>query len=236
MSSAQTQKTDAINAIEIKQLRFAYGDQNILDIPELTVRRGEMAFLFGPSGSGKSTLLELLAGVLKSQAGEVSVSGERLDQMSDSALDRYRAEYVGYIFQSFNLVPYLSVLENIQLPFLFKKTNQTNEELLHLVQQLGLEPYLHKSVSELSVGQQQRVAVARALIKKPQIILADEPTSALDYDHREKFLKILFELCREHKITVLFVSHDRTIERLFDRSISLLEYNRVAFKSGEVAT
>ncbi len=127
------------------------------------------------------------------------------------------------------MIPYLSVLENIELPFLFQK-NQTarDSELLEkLVEQLGLKTLLSRPVSQLSVGQQQRVAVARALIKKPRLILADEPTSALDYDHRETFLKILFNLCLQQKTTVLLVSHDRSIEKLFDRAISLLEINQI---------
>ena len=173
-------------------------------------------------------MLELLAGILKSQSGTLKVAGQDLPSLSDAQLDRYRAENVGYIFQSFNLIPYLSVTENIQLPYLFQPASAVDTALLnHLIDALGLKPYRDKPVAELSVGQQQRVAVARALIKKPKIILADEPTSALDYDHREKFLKTLFTLCRENKITVLFVSHDRGIEKLFDRSISLLDHNRV---------
>ena len=214
--------------VEIKDLKFSYGSNSILDLDSITVKEGEMAFLFGPSGSGKSTLLELLAGILKSQSGTLKVAGQDLPSLTDVQLDRYRAENVGYIFQSFNLIPYLSVTENIQLPYLFQPASEVDTRLMnHLIYELGLDLYRDKPVAELSVGQQQRVAVARALIKKPKIILADEPTSALDYDHREKFLKTLFTLCRENKITVLFVSHDRGIEKLFDRSISLLEHNRV---------
>lgn len=221
------------NAIEIKNLKFSYYQSPILDIHSLEVKEAEIVFLFGPSGSGKSTLLELIAGVLKSQAGELKVCGQNLDQMSLAELDHFRAEYVGYIFQSFNLIPYLSVLENIELPFLFQKKDVDRNELTDLIKKLGLETYINRPVSQLSVGQQQRVAVARALIKKPKVILADEPTSALDYNHRENFLKILFELCRAHKTTVLFVSHDLTIEKLFDRSISLVKLNQVKFENTE---
>lgn len=215
-----------MNAIDIKDLKFSYGSTAVLDVESLKIESGEIVFLFGPSGSGKSTLLELLAGILQG-SGKLSVGGRDLSQMSLSELDHYRAENIGYIFQSFNLIPYLSVLENIELPFLFKKGQHTEEELQSLIGDLGLAPYIHRKVSMLSVGQQQRVAVARALIKRPKIILADEPTSALDYDHREKFLKILFELCRKHKTSVLFVSHDRSIEKLFDRSVSLASINRI---------
>ena len=221
-------------SIEIKKLKFSFGDHAILDIDDLQVKAGEVVFLFGPSGSGKSTLLELIAGVLKAQSGQIKVGLQNLAELDSAALDSYRAANIGYIFQSFNLIPYLSVTENILLPFLFQNHRPDMNEVKSLIADLGLTGHMNKRVTELSVGQQQRVAVARALIKKPNIILADEPTSALDYDHREKFLKILFDLCRKYQTTVLFVSHDRSIEKLFDRSISLVEHNRVRFAQPEV--
>ena len=221
-----------MNAIELRNLKFSYGTTPILNIPSLEVKESEFVFLFGPSGSGKSTLLELIAGVLQSQSGELKVCGRDLTQLSLSGLDHFRAENIGYIFQSFNLIPYLSVLENILLPFLFQKSAVDEADLTVLTKSLGLQNYLNRPVSHLSVGQQQRVAVARALIKKPKIILADEPTSALDYSHRESFLKILFELCRTHKTSVLFVSHDLSIAKLFDRTVSLAELNLVKSTDG----
>lgn len=221
-----------MKAIELTNLKFSYGTTPILDIPSLVVEESEFVFLFGASGSGKSTLLELIAGVLHSQSGELKVCGQDLTRLSLSELDRFRAENIGYIFQSFNLIPYLSVLENILLPFLFQKSDVDEADLTVLTKSLGLQNYLNRPVSQLSVGQQQRVAVARALIKKPKIILADEPTSALDYNHRENFLKILFELCRTHKTSVLFVSHDLSIAKLFDRSVSLSEMNLVKSADG----
>lgn len=222
------------SAIEIQNLKFSYGTHAILNIDELSIKAGEIVFLFGPSGSGKSTLLELIAGVLKAQSGVLKVGSQNLAELDSAALDNYRAANVGYIFQSFNLIPYLSVMENILLPFLFQKNQPDLNEVKKLIAELGLKDHINKPVTDLSVGQQQRVAVARALIKKPNVILADEPTSALDYDHREKFLKILFELCRKNNTTVLFVSHDRSIERLFDRSVSLIEHNRVQLSQTEM--
>ncbi len=214
-------------ALEIKNVEFSYGEQKILSIPELEIQSGQMVFLFGPSGSGKSTLLELLAGVLKPNSGDLILNGENLSRLNMAELDHFRAANIGYIFQNFNLIPFLTVLENIQLPFLFQTTNFDSTLLSHLVDRLGLTQFVDRSVSQLSVGQQQRVAVARALLKKPKLILADEPTSALDYDHREGFLKLLFELSRQERTTVLFVSHDRTIEKLFDRAVNLKEINKV---------
>ena len=228
-------RSDVANAaIEIRNLKFSYSQSEILDIASLNIKTSEIVFLYGPSGSGKSTLLELIAGVLKNQFGELNVCGKALNQMSLSELDQFRAENVGYIFQSFNLIPYLSVAENIVLPFLFQKNEVDPVALNELVKNLGLTTYMSRPVSQLSVGQQQRVAVARALIKKPKLILADEPTSALDYGHRENFLKIFFKLCRLHQTTVLFVSHDLSIEKLFDRSISLAQINRIKTENVEL--
>lgn len=215
------------STLQIKNLEFSYGDHKVLQIPEMQIQEGEMVFLLGPSGSGKSTLLELIAGILKPERGDLILNGENISQLTLSQLDRFRAENIGYVFQSFNLIPYLSVLENIQLPFLFQKQKPDQVWLNQLIDRLGLKAFAERTVSQLSVGQQQRVAVARALLKRPKLILADEPTSALDYDHREGFLKLLFELCRQEKITVLFVSHDRTIEKLFDRAVNLKEINQV---------
>jgi putative ABC transport system ATP-binding protein len=137
---------------------------------------------------------------------------------------------LGYIFQSFNLLPFLSLRENILLPLALsearaRKVTHPENELVFMLEKLGLLSVQYKKVRELSVGQQQRVAVARALMGAPELILADEPTSSLDYDHRERFLNLLFELAEEEGSTVLFVSHDRTLEKMFDRSLSLTEIN-----------
>lgn len=213
-------------ALQIKNLEFSYGENQILQIPELQIQQAEKVFLLGPSGSGKSTLLELIAGILKPSGGDLILNGENISSFSLSQLDHFRAENIGYIFQSFNLIPFLSVIENIQLPFLFQKKSYDSDLLKNLVESLGLTSFVNRAVSQLSVGQQQRVAVARALLKRPKLILADEPTSALDYDHREGFLKLLFQLCQKEKITLLFVSHDRSIEKLFDRTVNLKDINK----------
>lgn len=215
------------SALHISQLQFSYGAHPILNIPEMSIAAGEIVFLYGPSGSGKSTLLELAAGVLPVQAGQLHVFGEAFEKKSSVQLDHFRAENIGYIFQSFNLIPYLSVEENIRLPMMFVSHAVEAKRFNDLIDGLSLRPFLNRKVTDLSVGQQQRVAAARALLKKPKFLLADEPTSALDYDHREKFLQLLFELCRKDQTSVLFVSHDRTIEKLFDRSISLATLNLV---------
>lgn len=217
-----------MSLLSIRNLEFAYGSAApVLKISQWDLEKGERVFLFGPSGSGKTTFLEVLAGILAGQKGEVRILGQSLNEMSAGARDHFRTTHIGYIFQSFNLIPYLSVFENIVLPLKLKSSKQDvsvlTKEVEEMARHLGINAILHRGVTELSVGQQQRVAVARALIGKPEIILADEPTSALDADHREKFLKLLFELCDERGTTLIFVSHDRGIEKLFSRVQSLQE-------------
>lgn len=216
--------------IEIRDVRFTYEGQATptLFIPEFTVNSGEELFLFGPSGSGKTTFLEIISGVLSPQAGSLRILGQDLTKMSQAQRDAFRAEHIGYVFQSFNLIPYLSVYENIELPIQLSPVRKQRLGTLDvdmviraICGNLGISDILEKNVTQISVGQQQRVAVARALLGKPQLLLCDEPTSALDTDHREKFLKLLFELAELYETTVLFVSHDRNIEKLFSRSLSM---------------
>lgn len=199
----------------------------MLEIPSFEVKSGEKVFVYGPSGSGKSTFLELLAGVLLPSAGAVELLGTDLAKLAGPARDRFRARHIGYIFQSFNLIPYLSVDENIALASRVsparaaKLRRPLDEEIGALCAELGIGHLRGRSVGQLSVGQQQRVACARALLGNPEIILADEPTSALDQEHREKFVRSLFAAAAAHGSTVLFVSHDRTLEQLFDRSFAI---------------
>lgn len=222
--------------ITLRDLSYTYEGQEkpTLRVPDFTVNKGEELFLYGPSGTGKTTLLEILAGVLRPNSGSVEILGQDLLKMSDAQRDSFRAEHMGYVFQSFNLIPYLSVRENIELPLHLSPARRarlgsvdTEMVIRALCGNLGISELLEKRVTELSVGQQQRVAVARALLGKPDLLLADEPTSALDSDHREKFLKLLFELSELYGTTVVFVSHDRSIEKLFTRSISLESINKV---------
>ena len=221
-------------AIAMEALRFAWpGHPPVLDIDSFAMTRGERLFLRGPSGSGKSTLLGLIAGVLQPAAGRIEVLGRDMSALSAAARDRVRADHLGVIFQMFNLVPYLSVTGNVTLPLLFspvrRKTvgDDAEGEARRLLDRLGLSDpqLLTRRVSELSVGQQQRVAVARALIGGPDIVIADEPTSALDSDARDRFIELLSEEAARTGAALLFVSHDRSLASHFSRAVDLGEIN-----------
>jgi len=227
------------SAIDIQGLAFHWRhDEPVLDLPELCIQRGESVFIKGASGSGKSTLLSLIGGVLLPQAGTISVLGQRLNTLSSAGRDAFRAEHIGFIFQMFNLIPYLSVLENVMLPCRFSRRRKQNiesrggdsrTEAVRLLEHLDLPmSMLRRPVTELSVGQQQRVAAARALIGGPELVIADEPTSALDADRRSTFLELLLRECAEQKSTLLFVSHDAALEKQFDHGIQLADVNRAA--------
>ncbi len=225
--------------LELHQLGFAWpGQAELLDVPAFTLERNQSLFLKGPSGSGKTTLLGLIGGVQKAQRGTVQLLGTDLAALSAGARDRFRVDHTGYIFQQFNLLPFLSVAENVGLPCHFSKTRAERARQRHgsvaqatasLLQHLGLaKNLLDRRADALSIGQQQRVAAARALIGQPELVIADEPTSALDADSREAFLQLLFAECQEARSSLLFVSHDQSLAPLFDRSLSLADLNRAA--------
>jgi putative ABC transport system ATP-binding protein len=206
----------------------------LLQIDELQIDEGERVFLHGPSGSGKTTLLGIVAGVLRANTGEVQVLGKELRRMSSSARDRHRGAEMGFIFQSFNLIPYLSVRENIALPcYVHAKrmkritASTLDGEISRIAGRLDLEAFLQKPVTKLSTGQQQRVAIARAVIGAPRLVIADEPTSSLDRDRQESFLRLLIEVCDEARSTLIFVSHDSSLMSRFERHISVSEINQV---------
>ena len=227
-------RANAGSAVALENVRFSYnGSRPVVDIPALSISAGERVFLYGPSGSGKTTLLSLIAGVLAPQDGKVSVLDSDLTRLPSARRDAFRGSHIGYIFQLFNLIPYLGVFDNLALPCRLHEARRArlgsmdlHEAVRRLAGHLGIEPLLAESVLNLSVGQQQRVAAARALIGAPELVLADEPTSALDSDHRERFIELLFETSREAGSTLVFVSHDRSLMPLFDRTISLPELNR----------
>lgn len=226
--------------IELSDVRFAWpGQAPLLDIPAFHLDAGQTLFLKGPSGSGKTTLLGLLGGVQKPSRGSIRLLGQELASLSAGARDRFRVDHTGYIFQQFNLLPFLSVRENVELPCHFSAVRAERARQRHgsvaqatqtLLAHLGLKDpaLLERRADALSIGQQQRVAAARALIGQPELVIADEPTSALDADAREAFLRLLFDECRNAGASLLFVSHDQSLAALFDRHLSLAEINRAA--------
>jgi len=225
-----------MNVIQINKLRFSWKGQtdDTLCIDQMSIAKGEHVLLRGESGSGKTTLLNLLAGILSPNAGKISLLGEDLHAMKPAKRDRFRADHMGIIFQQFNLLPYLSVIDNVTLPCQFSarrrnKAGEQKQTAMRLLNHLGLENALyHRSVSDLSVGQQQRVAAARALIGQPEIIIADEPTSSLDTNKRDDFLNLLFQEADAQNSTILFVSHDPAISEHFSKVIELSDINHVS--------
>lgn len=228
------------DAVYMQDVVFGYEPgKPILHINELRVPEGKRIFLYGPSGSGKTTLLGLITGILQPQQGTCVVLGKDMTKLSMSARDIHRGSEMGYIFQSFNLIPYLSVRENVELPCRIHANRRKRilsptlrEESARIAGRLDLGRFLDRGVKKLSTGQQQRVAIARAVIGRPSLVIADEPTSSLDTDRREQFLELLFEVCDEAKATLVFVSHDQTIMSRFDERVSIANFT-VAGQDGE---
>ena len=220
-------------AIQVENLKFAYlPNKPILNIEKWQVNAGESVFLLGPSGCGKSTFLNLLSGLLSPSSGTININGEALSALSASKRDKFRAENIGVVLQQFNLVPYLSVIDNIKLAshFSVNKKEGTSQSLEQRATALLLQLQLPDSIllskaSELSVGQQQRVAIARALINEPKLIIVDEPTSALDADATDAFMSLLIDLTKKLSAALVFVSHDHALAAHFDRVESLPQLN-----------
>ncbi|MEO0425560.1 MAG: ABC transporter ATP-binding protein [Pseudomonadota bacterium] len=229
---------DAVIALE--QVRFGYDRSAgpVLALDTLQIARGERIFLRGPSGCGKSTLLSLLSGILQPWSGEIRLLGHELHALRGGRRDALRATHLGVIFQLFNLVPYLSIVANVTLPCRFSPVRRQRvledgttlqEEAQRLLERLGLDESLQRQPpTALSVGQQQRVAAARALIGRPELVLADEPTSALDAEARDRFITLLSEECARGSSSLLFVSHDGALAHHFDRAQDLSALNQAA--------
>ncbi len=224
-------------AVDIVDLNFSWpGCEPVLSIGRFTLNARERVFVHGASGSGKSTLLGLIGGVVLPQSGEVTVLGESLPQLRGARRDAFRADRIGFIFQMFNLLPFLSILDNVVLPCRFSRRRRATatersgtavDEGRRLLSRLGLtDPrMLTRRVDRLSIGQQQRVAAARALIGAPDLIIADEPTSALDADTRQNFVELLLSECEQAGAAVIFVSHDRALGAYFDHTVAIDELN-----------
>ena len=224
------------HALQLANVTFDYGEDFSLTIAELTLNKGEMALISGGSGSGKSTLLWLIAGLLRARSGSISVAGERMDGVSESAADRIRARHIGLVFQTHHLLPEFSAQDNVSLALMAagEPENTHAARARELLNKLGIER-VHVPVANLSVGQQQRVAVARAIVCKPTIVLADEPTASLDEMNASQAMDLIQEACRDAGAALLCASHDRAMQSRFERVIqvdSFVSTKHVSTKSG----
>jgi len=214
-----------------------FGDNTVIRDVSVDIKEGSVTALVGPSGGGKSTLLGLLGGVAVPEQGAIVLLGQDITRLSARARDRFRANHIGFVFQQFNLLPWLSALDNVLLPCTFsarrkQRAGDAHAAAARLLTHLDLAPSLwQKPAAELSVGQQQRVAAARALIGKPEILIADEPTSALDAPRQQIFVDLLLRETVESGAALLFVSHDARLAVHFDRSIALTDINRAMQES-----
>ena len=216
--------------ISIHDLYFQYPKSDFaIRIPELTVAAGERLAIVGPSGSGKTTLLKLISGIEKPSSGSLEVCGCNVHQMSDQQRRKFRITELGFVFQKFELIDYLSVADNIVLPFLINKnlqlTSEVRDRAADLAAKMGLSDFLKRHPNKLSQGEKQRVAICRALISSPQLILADEPTGNLDPTNKQIILDLFFEQLSDAKRALVMVTHDRTIASQCDRIVDFSDFH-----------
>jgi len=215
--------------IKLDSLRFYWSKKTgfKIHVPKFSVAQGEKVLLLGASGSGKTTLLSLICGFLSPVSGNIYLNNQRINDLTADKRDQYRSDNIGIIFQQFNLLPYANVIDNIILPLYFSKIRANKiinqrETAFNICKSLRLPDSIKDmQASKLSVGQQQRVAVARALIGNPSLIIADEPTSSLDNDTQKNFLELMFKQIQENKSSLLMVSHDTSLASYFDRVIDI---------------
>lgn len=208
--------------LEVKDLNKGFGDKTnrieVLKNLSLNVEKGEFCVLLGPSGSGKSTLLNILGGIDYPDVGEVKINGEKMNSLNSKKLTSFRRNHLGYVFQMYNLIPDLTVRENIEVgAYLSKKPLNLDE----LIETLGLKEHQDKLPSQLSGGQQQRTSIGRAIIKNPDILLCDEPTGALDYNTSKEILKLIEKVNQKYGSTVIMVTHNDAIKYMADRVVRL---------------
>ena len=217
--------------LEIRDLKKSYAEPSgnpmvIIDIPRLDIGEGEQVVLRGESGGGKTTLLHLISGIVASDSGSIRLDGLELTRFSESARDRVRAAKMGYVFQTFNLLPAFTALENVRLGMTFARKKMNAERAKELMQRVGLSDRMHYKPSQLSVGQQQRVAVARALANQPRLLLADEPTANVDPANQDRIIELIQEVCRQENVAILLVTHSDEISKRFQRVERLEQINR----------
>jgi len=218
--------------LEIQNLKKSFdqpggGRLDILDIQSLAIAAGEQTVLIGQSGGGKTTLLHLIAGLLTPDSGSIRIAGTDITRLSESGRDRFRASMTGYVFQTFNLLPAFTAIENVRLGMSFAGGRHDAARAAALLQRVGLADRAHYRPSQLSVGQQQRVAIARALAGRPKVLLADEPTANVDPASSQMVIELIRDSCREDNVSLLLVTHSMEIASQFERVERLEEINRV---------
>ena len=199
---------------------------DVLDVPGFVLAAGEQAALEGSSGSGKSTLLHVISGIMRPDSGSVEVAGTEITRLPEGRRDRLRADSLGLVFQQFNLLPGFTALENVLVAMSFASGKPDRARAAALLEAVGLGHRLHHKPAELSIGQQQRVAVARALANRPKAVLADEPTASIDTANKQQEVDLLRNTCSEHGVALLVVTHDPDVARQFPRRVKLEDFNR----------
>ena len=215
----------------IRDLRKTFTEPNgdalpILDVREFHLGAGEQAVLMGRSGSGKTTLLHVIAGISRPDAGVVQIDGVDITRLAEAGRDRFRADKIGYVFQTFNLLPGFSALENVLLGMSFVNHRVDASRAHDLLERVGLGHRLSHKPAMLSVGEQQRVAVARALANRPKLLLADEPTANVDAGHQQQIVDLVRSTCQEERVSLLLVTHTPEVARQFERVEQLEQINQ----------
>jgi ABC-type lipoprotein export system ATPase subunit len=203
----------------------------ILDVPRFAVGEGEQLALVGQSGCGKTTLLHVIAGITRPDSGQVQIGGRDIAQLPEAGRDQFRAQHIGYVFQTFNLLPGFSALENVLLGMSFGRERADRDRARQLLERVGLGARISHKPSMLSVGEQQRVSVARALANRPKLLLADEPTASVDSGHQKQIIDLIRDTCREQKVALVVVTHSPEVAGQFERVEHLEQLNRAVAQS-----
>lgn len=217
------------NAVEIENLRKVYrvGDEKVVALNDisLNIKSGEICCILGTSGSGKSTLLNLIAGLEKPTRGSIRINGNHIEKMNERQLALFRQRYIGFVFQSYNLLPTLTALENVSLPLTFRgvKKQVRENQAAALLASVGLKTHFNHRPTQMSGGQQQRVGIARAFVSKPRLMLADEPTGNLDSKTSQEIIELIYKLARENHQTLVIVSHDSDVACIADKTVHILD-------------
>lgn len=229
--------------LNLKDVKKQYIEPNgeiltILDIADFQVATGEQMVLLGRSGCGKTTLLYVIAGISRADAGKVMIDNLDIQRLSESGRDRYRAEKIGYVFQTFNLLPGFSALENVMLGMTFARQRKNAQHAKRLLTRVGLGHRMTHKPTAMSVGEQQRVAVARALANRPKLLLADEPTANVDPGNQKQIVELIRETCSEENVTLVMVTHAMEVASEFSRTVRLEEINRATAetKQGDLSS